>query len=66
MKIFIYILIVLAAGLMIFNATKLDFDHLLEGDSLVAAICLLAGACAILLLVILQVSQAIDKKKKRR
>ena len=51
---------------MIFNATKLDFDHLLEGDSLVAAICLLAGACAILLLVILQVSQAIDKKKKRR
>ncbi|RFN58920.1 hypothetical protein [Marixanthomonas ophiurae] len=66
MKIFIYILIALAAGLIIFNATKLDFDHLFEGDSMVAVISVLAGACAILLLVILQVSQVIQKKSKRR
>ncbi len=66
MKIFIYILMALAAGLIIFNATKLDFDNLFEGDSAVAAITVLAGACAILLLVILQVSQAIQKKKKRK
>ena len=64
MKIFIYILMVLAAGLIIFNATKLDFGHLFEGDSMVAVISVLAGACAILLLVILQVSQVIQKKKK--
>ncbi|PVW17413.1 hypothetical protein [Marixanthomonas spongiae] len=64
MKIFIYILMALAVGLIIFNATKLDFDHLFEGDSMVAAISVLAGVCAILLLVILQVSQVIQKKKK--
>lgn len=56
----------LAAGLIIFNATKLDFDHLFEGDSAVAAITVLAGGCAILLLAILQVSHAIQEKKKRK
>ena len=66
MKIFRYILIVLAVGLIIFNATKLNFDHLFEGDSAVAAISILAAACAILLLVILQVSHVISAKRKRR
>nr|WP_255592863.1 hypothetical protein [Marixanthomonas sp. SCSIO 43207] len=66
MKLFRYILIALAVGLIIFNSTKLDTNHLFEGDSAVAAISILAAACAILLLVILQVSHAINNKRKRR
>jgi len=63
-NIFIYILIALAVGLMIFNATQLDFDALMEGDSGTALITMAASACAILLLVILLVSLKIDKKVK--
>ncbi len=64
MKIFTYILITIAIGLIIFNATKLDFDNLFEGDSTIAAISILAAACAILLLLILRTSQRIARKKK--
>jgi hypothetical protein len=64
MKIFIYILIACALGLIIFNATKLDFSNLLAGDSNVAVISILAGFCAILLLVILRISQTIADKNK--
>ncbi|NND88649.1 MAG: hypothetical protein HKM28_05330 [Flavobacteriaceae bacterium] len=63
MKLFIYILIALAAGLLIFNITQLDFDNLLEGDSTIAAICVMASACTILLLLILLVSKKIDKRR---
>ncbi|MCT8339107.1 hypothetical protein MG296_03490 [Flavobacteriaceae bacterium TK19130] len=65
MKIFIYILMALAAGLIIFNAMQLDFDHLFEGDSAVAAICVLAGACALILLGILQASRSISEKTEK-
>lgn len=65
MKIFIYILIACAAGLVIYNTTKLNFDHLLEGDSSVAAVCILAGLCAILALGILLVSKLIASKVKK-
>lgn len=65
MKVFIYILIAMASGLVIFNATKLDFDHLLQGDSTVAAISVLAGLCAILVLGILLISRKIASKVKR-
>lgn len=64
MKVFIYILITLAAGLLIFNLTKLNFDNLLQGDSTVAAICVMASACTIVLLIILLVSKKIEKKKR--
>lgn len=64
MKIIIYILIALATGMVVFNATKLNFDHLLEGDSAVAAICILAGLCAILALGILLISRNIAAKPK--
>ena len=53
MKIVSYILIALALGLLIFNATKIDFDAPFEGDSTVAVICVLAAACVIVLLLIL-------------
>ncbi len=65
MKIFIYILITCAAGLIVFNATKLDFDHLLEGDSSAAAVGILAGLCAILALGILLISKSIASKTKK-
>ncbi|HAV54737.1 MAG TPA: hypothetical protein DCX41_07385 [Aequorivita sp.] len=65
MKIFIYILIALAAGLIIFNATKLDFDNLFAGESGVASISILAGLCAILLLGILLVSKMIAAQVKK-
>jgi hypothetical protein len=64
MKLFTTILIVLAVVLIAYNATLLDFDHLFEGDSAIAAISILAAACAILLLVILKVSLAIRKRRK--
>lgn len=55
----------LSFGLIVYNATILDFDHLLEGDSSVAVIGILAGFCAILILVILLVSKMIAAKIKR-
>lgn len=64
MKIFTYIMIVIAIGLSVFNATKLNFDNLLEGDSLIAAITILAAACVILLLLILRASLLIKGRKK--
>ncbi|KAA3622076.1 MAG: hypothetical protein DWP94_09115 [Flavobacterium sp.] len=63
MKAAIYIFIAIAAGLIIFNITKLDFDNLFEGDSQVAAISILASACVILLMVILNTSRKISGKK---
>lgn len=63
MKILTYILISAAIVLAIYNATKLDFDNLFEGDSSIAIISILAAGCVIVLLVILQVSRKIAKKK---
>lgn len=54
-----------AMGLVIFNATKLNFDHILEGDSSVAAICIMAGLCAILALGILLISRGIAAKQRK-
>lgn len=65
MKIFIYILIALAAGMAVFNMTKLDFDNLLVGDSAIAFICILAGLCGMLLLTILLISRRIEAQSKK-
>ncbi len=65
MKIFIYILMALSLGLVVYNLTKLDFDHLLGKDSSVAVIGILAGLCAILMLGILLISKKIAAKTKR-
>ncbi len=65
MKIFIYILIALAAVLLVYNAIKVDYNDPFVGDSTVAVICVLAAGCAILLLWILQTSLTIKKKSKR-
>ena len=65
MKVLIYILIAFATVLVVYNTTKLNFDHLLEGESSVAAVCILAGLCAILALGILLISKNIAAKQKR-
>lgn len=62
MKVFIYILIAIAAGLIIYNFTFLDLDNTFSGDSATALIGILASACVILLMVILLMSRAIAKK----
>lgn len=64
MKVAIYIFIAIAAALIVFNATKLDFENLFEGDSLVASISILASACVIVLMLILMASHKIRSKKK--
>lgn len=66
MKIFIYILMILGIGLIVFNATKLDMSNPFEGESAVAAIGILAAACAVLLMVILQLALRVRKKKRAK
>ena len=62
MKVLIYILIAVAAGLIFYNFTFLDFDRLFSGDSATALVGVLASSCVILLMVILLMSKAIAKK----
>lgn len=62
MKILYLVLSLIAVGLIIFNATILDFSNLFEGDSLVALISIMASFCALILLAILFVSTRIASK----
>lgn len=64
MKIFLRIMAVLALGMMIFNATMIDWDTPTEGDSLVAIIGILASGSALLLIWILLLSLKINAKQK--
>jgi hypothetical protein len=66
MKRFHFVLIAVAIALIIFNATKLDFNNLFEGDSAVAAICIMAAACVIVLLLILRISKKIEQKERKK
>ncbi|MBC8754245.1 hypothetical protein H2O64_06145 [Kordia sp. YSTF-M3] len=66
MKIFTYILITIATLLSIYNATKLDFANLLQGDSLVALISIVAAMCAVLILLIFMISKKIEDKVNNR
>ena len=64
MKIFNIIVTIIAIAFIIFNATKLDFNNLFEGDSSIALIAIFASLCAILLLQILRISKKIEKKAR--
>jgi len=66
MKNFTTVLSIIALGLIIFNATKLNFDTLLEGESYTAVITIIAAMCAIILLQILRISKKIEKLQKRK
>lgn len=64
MKIFTYVLITLALGLIIFNITLLDFQNLFEGNSLIALIGIAASLCAVCILLIFRMSKMIDEKTR--
>ncbi len=64
MKIFIYILILLSLGVIVYNFTILNFDNLLGKESSIALIGILAAAIVIVLLGILLTSKAIDRKHR--
>jgi len=64
MKTFLRIMALLALGMMIFNATMIDWETPTEGDSLVAIIGILASGSALLLIWILLLSLKINAKQK--
>lgn len=64
MKIFIYTLIAIAIGLIIFNVTLLDFNNLFEGDSLIALIGIIASLCAVCILIIFKKAKQIEEKTR--
>lgn len=66
MKIFTTILIVLAISLIIFNVTQLDFNHLFEGNSMIALIGIVASFCAVFILLIFKMSKKIEEKLKNQ
>ena len=66
MKYFIPIATIIAIALVIFNATKLNFDALLQGESATAVMTIFAALCAILLLQIFRISKKIEKIDKSR
>ncbi len=66
MKIFNIIFTILAVGLIVFNATKLDFDALFQGESFTAVLTILGALCAIILVQVLRISKKIEKLQKKR
>ncbi len=59
------ILIVLAVALIGYNTTLLNFKNLLEGDSAIALIGILASLCAIVLLLIYSTSKKIEDNVRK-
>ncbi len=53
-----------AIALIIFNLTQVDFSNPLQGDSTIAVIGVVAGLCAIVLLLIFRAARKIDEKVK--
>lgn len=64
MKVFTNLLFVLAVALIIFNLTQLDYSNLLEQDSVIGLIGIVAAFCAILILLIFRMSKSIENKLK--
>ena len=59
-------MMVLALGMAVFNATKIDFEAPVQGDSSVALIGVMASACAFLLLLILLLSKKIEARVNKK
>lgn len=64
MKIFSYFVIVVSLILIVFNFTKVDFDHPFEGNSTVALIGVVCGFCAIFLMLVFRISKMVEEKTK--
>ena len=56
----------MAIALIIFNITLLDFNHLTEGNSMVALIGIMASICAVLILLIFKMSKSIVEKTQNQ
>lgn len=61
-KSLVIILIILAILLIAYNATLVDFNNPIGGDSTIALIGIAAALCAIVLLLIFITSKKIEKK----
>ena len=59
------ILIVLAIALIAYNVTLVNFDNLLEGNSAIALIGIVASLCAIVLLLIFIASKKIQDNSNK-
>ena len=66
MKIFSYILTVIAILLIGYNTTQINFETPFEDESVVALITIFAGLCAIILLAILRISKKIQQTVNRK
>jgi uncharacterized integral membrane protein len=66
MKGFTIIFSLVALVLIIFNATKIDFETPFEGHSIIALITILALLCAVVLLQILRFSKRVERQLKNR
>ena len=64
MKILIYTLLAIAVAIIIFNITLLDFSNLLEGNSLIALIGIVASLCAVCILLIFKMAKSIEEKTR--
>lgn len=66
MKYFTILVTIVAAVLVIYNTTMLDFNNLFEGQSVVALITIFSSLCAIVILQVLRLSKQVDQKLKGR
>jgi len=64
MKIFSYIITILACVTIAINAMKVDINHPLEGDSTVALIGIVAALCAIIIVILYRLAKKVDEKTK--
>lgn len=64
MKYIILIFSIIAIALIAYNVTLLNFNNLVEGESTVALITILASLCALVLLQILRISKKIEDKTR--
>ena len=62
MKIFTYVAIAIAVALIVFNIFQVNPSSPFEGQSTIALIGIVAGLCAILLLVLLMMSKKMVDK----
>ncbi|MFC4722600.1 hypothetical protein ACFO5O_09725 [Geojedonia litorea] len=66
MKIFTLVFTLVAIALIIFNATKIDFNAPFEDQSVVALITIFALLCAVVLLQILRLSKRVQQELKNK
>ena len=64
MKVFTYIFLIASALMIILNVTKLDFNNLFAGDSMIAIISILALACGIILILIVNKAKKVVSNSK--